>query len=86
MSFDISFKMATKCGSKKSAPRVSLARFMRSLAFSAIISRLELSCLRKQRMTAVMEEIKHSGREDRRSSMRSREISMILMTVSVSNF
>jgi len=81
----ISFKIVTKWGSKKSAPKVSRDKLIRSFALSAISSLRLLSCFKKQMRTWSIFYIKHSGRELRSSSIRSREISMILMTVSLSN-
>jgi len=85
-SWAIPFRMFTKCGRRKSAPRVSLARLIRSFAFSAIISLLLLSYFRKQRSILSMFFKRHSGRELISNSIRSKEISIIFMTVSLSSF
>ena len=85
-SYAILFNMFTKCGRRKSAPKVSLERFIRSFAFSAIISLLLLNYFKKQISIFSMFLIKHSRRELISNSIRSREISIILITVSLSNF
>ena len=77
--------MFTKCGRRKSAPKVSLARFIRSFAFSAIISLLLLSYFKKQISIFSMLLIRHSGSELISNSIRSREISIIFITVSLSS-
>jgi hypothetical protein len=56
------------------------------LALSEIISRRLPSYFRKQISTWSMLEMRHSGNELKRSSIRSSEISIIFMTVSESNF
>ena len=85
-SYAILFNIFTKCGRRKSAPKVSLERFIRSFAVSAIISLLLLSYFKKQINIFSMFLIKHSSNELISNSIRSREISIILITVSLSSF